>query len=181
MIRGKYGIPAIVKAAEYFQLVVTEASLGHKMDIDCEQLTALDICLAARYAGLRAKWYQKIEDNLQTTSLPILVCLNGQWSVIEKIEPAYWWRYDLDTKQVYQEPLPTPINGKYNIPVVLLAEKEIKISDTQFGLSWFLPSILRHIPQLREVLALSLVLQLMDLVSPILFQNVIDQVLVKGY
>ena len=178
MIKGEHGIAAIVKAAQSFQIVVTEESLRHKLGIACQQLTVLDVCQAARQAGLRAKSYQEITGNLQTLPLPILVCLSGKWSVIEKIASEYWWRYDLAANQLYQEPLPVAVNGKYDIPIVLLAEQEIQITDIKFGFNWFLPAILRHIKQSRDVLALSLMMQLLALVSPKLFQQVIDQVLV---
>lgn len=177
MIEGKYGIPAIIKAAQKFQIVIDKESLQHKLGVDCQRLTALDICRAARLAGLRAKWYSKVNINVITLTLPILICSNNQWSVIEKIDSdGYWLRYDLATSQVHKELLPKFI---CDIDIVLLAEKEIQAANVKFGFSWFFPSILRHINQLRYILVLSLVLQLIALVSPILFQNVIDQVLVS--
>ncbi|WP_323811227.1 type I secretion system permease/ATPase [Rickettsia conorii] len=201
LVTGEYGLPAVIRAAKHFQVVVTEESLGHKLGIDCRQLTALDVCRAARQAGLRAKCYQEgVNSAIEDLPLPILCCLNGRWSVIEKIESGYLLRYDFFSNQLCREPLPTftttiktttpkltdPINDDNidsdihtNIPIILLAEQEIQVADVKFGLHWFLPSILRHIGQLRDVLALSLLLQLIALVSPILFQNIIDQVLVS--
>lgn len=177
---GEYGVSAVVEAAKKFQILVTEESLRHKLGIDCKQLTAIEVCKAARQAGLRAKWYEKIEGNIQTLPLPLLVCIHGQWSIIKKIEPEYWWRYDFTSNQLHKELLPVVTNDKYiDIPIVLLAEQEIQVIDVKFGISWFLPSVLRHIWQLRDVLVLSLVLQLIALVGPKLFQNVIDRVLVS--
>ncbi len=177
MITAKYGIPALVRACQHFELAVTEEALYHSLGIDATQLTPLDLCRAAKEVGLRAKWYEKLSSNRLRLPLPLLICLDGQWSVVEKIEPdGSCLRYEPATQQLYTEPLPkiTP-----DAPIVLLAEKEVQVSDVAFGMRWFLPSLLRHLGQFRDVLALSLVLQLIGLVSPLLFQNVIDQVLVS--
>ncbi|TSJ80775.1 MAG: type I secretion system permease/ATPase [Candidatus Cardinium sp.] len=177
MIKGKYGIPALLKAPQYFEVIVTEETLYHSLGTDAAQLTALDLCKSAKKMGLHAKWYEKFDRNLLALPVPILICLNGQWNIIEKIESdGSCWRYDIATQMRYQEPLPKITQ---HTPIVLLAEKELQVADITSGIYWFLPSILRHIGQLRDVLVLSLVLQLMALVSPLLFQNVIDRVLVS--
>ncbi|WP_375331268.1 type I secretion system permease/ATPase [Candidatus Tisiphia endosymbiont of Oplodontha viridula] len=180
MTKGTYGIAAIVRAAQHFQIVVTEESLAHKLGVDCRQLTALEVCKAARLVGLRAKWYQKVNINIASLPLPLLVCYDEQWSIIEQVEAdGYWLRYDLASHQLYQESLPQSSSNTCNIEIILLAENEVKVTDTKFSMYWFLPSVLKHIDQLRDVLLLSLMLQLISLVSPMLFQNVIDQVLVS--
>jgi ATP-binding cassette subfamily B protein RtxE len=63
--------------------------------------------------------------------------------------------------------------------VILLADKEVANSDAAFGFSWFIPSLIKHISQAKSVLLISLFIQLVALVTPLLFQNVIDKVLVS--
>jgi ATP-binding cassette, subfamily B, bacterial RtxE len=176
MITAAYGLPAIVKAAQAFQLVVTESALSHVLGVECQQLNPLDICRAADHAGLRAKWTSGT-GQIDTMPVPALVCLNGVWNVIEHIEATQWSRYDPATQRLYQELLPSE-ERRSEILVILLAEKTLKISDVKFSLHWFLPSILRHKKQLRDVLALSFMLQMVALVTPMVFQNIIDMVLV---
>lgn len=177
MITGKYGIPALVKALQRFEVIATEESLCHSLGTDGTECTALDLCRAARIVGLRAKWYEKVNGNLLALPFPILICLNGAWSVIEKIEAdGSCLRYDIASDQSFKEPFPKITSDS---PIVLLAEKEMQVSDITFGMRWFFPVILRHMGQFRDVLILSLALQLIGLVSPLLFQNVIDQVLVS--
>lgn len=177
MKQGKNGIPALIRALHHFEVVVEEQMLYHNLGTDGSTLTALDLCTAANKAGLRAKWYERIDGTLLTVPLPILICVNGEWSVIEKIEAdGSCARYNTATGHIHNEPLPTITD---QTPIVLLAEKEIKPSDTKFGINWFLPAILRHIGQFRDLFCLSLALQLITLVSPLLFQNIIDRVLVS--
>jgi subfamily B ATP-binding cassette protein HlyB/CyaB len=53
-----------------------------------------------------------------------------------------------------------------------------ELTDPPFGLRWFLPELLRHRAVWRELLAASLVLQLIALAVPLCTQVVIDKVLV---
>jgi subfamily B ATP-binding cassette protein HlyB/CyaB len=52
------------------------------------------------------------------------------------------------------------------------------LTDRPFGLRWFIPELLRHKAIWREVLAASLVLQLVALVTPLCTQVIIDKVVV---
>ncbi|MEW9890817.1 MAG: type I secretion system permease/ATPase [Candidatus Symbiodolus clandestinus] len=176
MITAAYGIPAIVKAAHILKLAATEATLNHTLGVETQQLDALDVCRAATYASMRAKWIQGV-GRVETIPVPALVCLRGVWQVVERIEGSYWYLYDPSTQQHNREPLPTKQQWA-NTLVVLLAENKLTVSEVKFGFQWFLPSILRHKRQLRDVLALSFMLQLVALFSPMVFQNVIDMVLV---
>jgi ATP-binding cassette, subfamily B, bacterial HlyB/CyaB len=58
------------------------------------------------------------------------------------------------------------------------ADPEPALTDRPFGLSWFIPELLRHKAVWREVLLASLVLQLVALAVPLCTQAVIDKVVV---
>ena len=74
--------------------------------------------------------------------------------------------------------------GRYEIEVLLVvppeeaAPRDPALTDRPFGLRWFIPELLRHKAIWREVLAASLVLQLVALVVPLCTQVVIDKVVV---
>jgi len=61
---------------------------------------------------------------------------------------------------------------------LVAAEREPALTDRPFGLRWFVPELLRHKAVWREVLAASLVLQMVALVVPLCTQVVIDKVVV---
>ena len=72
-----------------------------------------------------------------------------------------------------------------DVLVVALAEEapqsqasEPGLTNRPFGLRWFIPELLRHKTIWREVLAASLVLQLVALATPLCTQVIIDKVLV---
>ncbi len=74
--------------------------------------------------------------------------------------------------------------ARYEAGVLLVAPpaeepaREPALTDRPFGLRWFVPELLRHKAIWREVLAASLVLQLVALVVPLCTQVIIDKVVV---
>ncbi|MEY0747265.1 ABC transporter transmembrane domain-containing protein, partial [Escherichia coli] len=62
--------------------------------------------------------------------------------------------------------------------IVLIKEQLEPEQKKTFGFSWFIPSILRQHVKLRNIFILSAIIQLFALISPLLFQNLIDKVLV---
>jgi subfamily B ATP-binding cassette protein HlyB/CyaB len=75
-------------------------------------------------------------------------------------------------------------SARYQAEVLLVAPPgeertpEPALTDRPFGLRWFIPELLRHKAIWREVLAASLVLQLVALVVPLFTQVIIDKVVV---
>ena len=74
--------------------------------------------------------------------------------------------------------------GRYSPDVLLVdvqqdeALPEASLNSQPFGLRWFIPELLRHKAIWREVLAASLVLQLVALATPLCTQVIIDKVVV---
>ncbi|MGH8765861.1 MAG: hypothetical protein ACRET8_09100, partial [Burkholderiales bacterium] len=64
------------------------------------------------------------------------------------------------------------------LPASETAAPDAGLTDRPFGLGWFLPELLRHKAVWREVLAASLVLQLVSLAVPLCSQVIIDKVVV---
>ncbi|WP_445153249.1 type I secretion system permease/ATPase [Aeromonas hydrophila] len=61
---------------------------------------------------------------------------------------------------------------------LLLAQQDLTPAEVKFGLGWFSPAVLRQQKQLRDVFCFAILLQLIALASPLLFENIIDKVLV---
>ena len=85
------------------------------------------------------------------------------------------------------EPHDVPLGefaGRYSSDVLLVdvqqdePVRDAGLIDRPFGLRWFIPELLRHKAIWREVLAASLVLQLVALATPLCTQVIIDKVVV---
>ena len=85
------------------------------------------------------------------------------------------------------EPRDVPLQefaGRYGADVMLVdvpqegTPRDAALADRPFGLRWFIPELMRHKAIWREVLAASLVLQLVALATPLFTQVIIDKVVV---
>jgi subfamily B ATP-binding cassette protein HlyB/CyaB len=71
------------------------------------------------------------------------------------------------------------LDAAYAGRVLLFTTRETLSGDARrFGLSWFIPALVKHRHALRDVLLASFFIQLVGLVTPLFFQVVIDKVLV---
>jgi subfamily B ATP-binding cassette protein HlyB/CyaB len=134
----------------------------------------------AKQFGLKARTFRSSWQRLIKTPLPGIVTLSdGSYLIVGKAS---------DDQVLVQNPLLSrPIlmsraefEGVWDGRLLLMAGRAglVELS-RRFGISWFLGAIHKYRYLLGEVLVASLFLQLFALVSPLLFQVVIDKVLVN--
>lgn len=70
------------------------------------------------------------------------------------------------------------LDARWSGGVLLLTLREPRVRGRRFDISWFVPQIVRYRRLIGEVLLITLALNLLALAAPLLFQNVIDKVLV---
>nr|WP_269783359.1 type I secretion system permease/ATPase [Marinibactrum halimedae] len=141
----------------------------------------LDILQVAGRIGLRAKASTLRIDRLNRLSPPALVYdqLHQQYRVFEGEEAKIITLTDPLTK-IRESVTLSSLKRRLAPRVILLSRKTSETpSQHRFGFRWFLPSILKHVDRFRGVIVASLLIQLFALVTPMLFQNVIDKVLVS--
>jgi len=119
-------------------------------------------------------------DQLAGTPLPALVLArDGRHFILAKS--------DGKTALVLQAGAPAPtvqpledIAARSTGRMLLFASRASILGElARFDFSWFIPAVVRYRRLLLEVLGVSLVLQLFGLVSPLMFQVVMDKVLVN--
>ena len=134
---------------------------------------------AADHLGLKAREVSVRWRRLAALPLPALVpCRDGRHLILVRVDDAQALVQDPRTPglTVYgRERLEAIWSGR----VMLLAPKRrISGAAPRFGMSWFLPFILRYRSPLAHVLVVSIVLQFFALLMPLGTQVVIDKVLV---
>lgn len=133
----------------------------------------------AKELGLKAKVVKSSWARLSKTPLPGIASLSGGgFLIVGKVS---------DDKALVQLPFTprpklltqTEFEAVWDGRIVLMTRRA-KISDLsrRFDVTWFLGAIHKYRGLLSEVLAASLFLQIFALVSPLLFQVIIDKVLV---
>jgi subfamily B ATP-binding cassette protein HlyB/CyaB len=138
-----------------------------------------DILRCAKELGLKARVLRSDWARLLNTPLPgIAVLRNGGFLLLGKAS---------DDKLIVQDPLQSrpalmaraDFEAAWSGELVLMTRRASLVSLSQrFDITWFLGAIHKYRRLLGEVVVVSFFLQLFALVSPLLFQVVIDKVLV---
>jgi subfamily B ATP-binding cassette protein HlyB/CyaB len=137
----------------------------------------------ARHYGLKAKVLRTQVSRLGALTLPLLVCLNtGRIVVLAALnttgEPVRALIQDPSEphpKVLALDELAALMTGEV---IVLTAQASISEAMRRFDFTWFVPALVKYRHLLGEVLVASLFVQLFALITPLMFQVVMDKVLV---
>ncbi|PMG28970.1 peptidase C39 [Vibrio splendidus] len=171
------GIDAVVYAGNHFHKKSTKTQLKHALGVNHSNLSDMQIREAADYIGLKSQVTKVKSNELDTLPLPVLIEIDNSWKVLTKSADGSSLLYDPTTQLDEQSEL--SLSSQLSMyKVMLVADERLSNKEVKFGLSWFAPSIWRQKSQMRDVFFYAIALQIFALVSPLLFQNVIDKVLV---
>lgn len=171
------GIDAVVYAGNHFHKKSTKTQLKHALGVNHSNLSDMQIREAADYIGLKSQVTKVKSNELDTLPLPVLIEIDNSWKVLTKSADGSSLLHDPTTQLDQQSEL--SLSSQLSMyKVILVADERLSNKEVKFGLSWFAPSIWRQKSQMRDVFFYAITLQIFALVSPLLFQNVIDKVLV---
>lgn len=144
------------------------------------EIDAATLVRLARRLGARANRRTLSIERLDQVPLPIIARdIDGSFFVIASmrdrmvlVQPASGWLAIMT---------PEELNARWTGEAVLVTTRSDGRAGGKFDVTWFIPALVRYRGLIGEVLAASLVLQLFALATPLIFQVVIDKVLVhKG-
>jgi len=174
------GLVALALVARFHGIAADPATLRHHFGLGGgERFDVVLLLRAARQLDLKARLVEREPAGLAETPLPALAeCRGGGFVVLAGVS---------EDRVLLQDPalaapevttrggFATRCTGR----LILVSRRAAPLTAAgRFDLSWFLAVVLRYRRPLLEVLAASLLLQLLALVTPLLFQVVIDEVLV---
>lgn len=175
-------LAALTHAAHQLMLTADADQLAHALGCDLAP-PDLTVREAAAHLGLRSALSQGPGCPLAALPLPALLKRDGRWytitaiTAITAITPAGWQLFDPASGTSSLQPLPSQAEAA-QWHFLLLAQQDLTPAEVKFGLGWFSPAVLRQQKQLRDVFCFAMLLQLIALASPLLFENIIDKVLV---
>ena len=172
------GLVCLQLIAQFHDVVIDTNQIEHEYRAK-NNLDEVDICRIAMGLGLKAKISQIKIDRLKHQVLPLIAKDNdGNFFVIAQIA---------ESKVLIQHPLHgkpaevdlTALTANWSGMVVqIVSRANVKGSLAKFDFSWFIPAIVKYRKLLGEVLLISLVIQILALLTPLFFQVVMDKVLV---
>ena len=174
------GLAALVLIARFHGIATDAAQLKHAAAIRSGAFSEGDLVLSARSIGLKARAVSLVPERLAKTPFPALVLDHtGRHFILAGSDG----KTALVLEPGMQAPATRPIDEvtERSSGRMLLFTSRASLAGelARFDFSWFIPAVIRYRRLLLEVLGVSLILQLFGLVSPLMFQVVMDKVLVN--
>ncbi|WP_326489795.1 type I secretion system permease/ATPase [Paraburkholderia sp. ZP32-5] len=154
--------------------------LRHAAGIKSAAFEVNDLILSARALGLKTRAIRISLNRLDRTPFPALALdKNGRHFILAGFKGGRALVLDAGEnipKQVSPEEMLARCDGNF---LVFASRASLAGELSRFDFSWFIPAVIKYRRLLLEVLLVSAVLQLFGLVSPLMFQVVMDKVLVN--
>ena len=173
------GLAALVLILGFHHIAADVGQLRHQLGAGGRPLPR-DLVRLARALGARASLRRVALDRVEGLPLPaILVGRDGSYSLIAAARAG---------KILIQAPNAAPqtvereaLEDQWSGEVILVTTRSELPGVKRFDVTWFIPAMVKYRTLLGEVLLASFVLQVFALATPLIFQVVIDKVLVhKG-
>jgi subfamily B ATP-binding cassette protein HlyB/CyaB len=178
------GMSALLSMASLHGVAADEAALRHQFG--SEPLNAQKILNAAQHLGLTAQLVPQNSERLDKAPLPAIAQsqVDGRFFMLGSFQPGTQSKTPRVLIQHMGQPpevleLPQLLSMWTGELLFFTSKANFSGALAKFDFSWFIPAIVKYRRLLGEVLLISLVLQVIGLVTPMFFQVVMDKVLVN--
>jgi ATP-binding cassette, subfamily B, bacterial HlyB/CyaB len=172
------GLVSLVTVLGFHDIAADPQQLSREFATPDGHFDSAAIVRSARSKGLKARATRSTVRRISRLPLPaILILKSGAHVILAKTAGG-----SVLVKEANNPPAEWTLQGLSDVwagEVILFARRAARDnSGTIFGLSWFVPVVMRYKTFLLEVLLASLFIQIFALISPMISQVVIDKVLV---
>ena len=176
-------LACLVMMARFHGLAADPDQIAHQHIAAGQRLSVSDMLLAGRQLGLQVKRVTTRVERLATTPLPaVAIDAEGHCFILARVDGD---KVLIQSPRVGRPELITQaeLQARWGGELVLFASRASMVGElSKFDFTWFVPAVVKYRRLLLEVLAVSFVLQLFALVTPLFFQVVMDKVLVhRGF
>ena len=171
---------ALLIMAHVHGVAASGEDLLHRFSANGKDLNQEEWLLAARYLGLKVRAVSRSISRLHLLALPAVVWQpDGQHFVLARVDDGQFLIQDLAAGKPLLLSL-ADFSARFSGQLILVASRaSILGSLAKFDFTWFIPAVIKYRRIFLEVLAVSIVLQLFALITPLFFQVVMDKVLVN--
>ena len=174
------GLAALVLIAQFHGIATDIEQLSHASGLPAGTLGLADFELAARSLSLKTRRVRTTVNRLASLPMPALVFdTGGAHFVLAGCDGDRALIVEAHSRNP-TVCTPEDVMARCNGQLLLVASRATLAGQlARFDFSWFIPAVIKYRRLLLEVLIVSAVLQLFSLVSPLMFQVVMDKVLVN--
>lgn len=178
----KLALSALMLLAHFHGVAANPADIAHRF-MSGDDLDVNEWLLAAKELGLKAKLVKHDISRLSLLALPALVWRDdGQHFVLAKVDGNRFLIQDLEQNRpvILSE---AEFAERFSGQLILVVSRASVLGQlAKFDFTWFIPAVIKYRRIFLEVLAVSVVIQLFALITPLFFQVVMDKVLVhRGF
>ena len=175
-------LQSLLMMASFHGIAADERQLRH--EFGAELFDSQTLLLACKRLGLSAKLVRQPRDRIAQAPLPAIAIDNdGRAFIAARHDSSVANAHKVLIQRPGEPPAVLPIDAfhaTWSGELVLVASKASFAGElARFDFSWFIPAIVKYRRILGEILLISLVLQLIGLITPMFFQVVMDKVLVN--
>ncbi len=172
------GLYCLVLMIQYLQQPVDPEAIWHEYGADRAAFDSLTVLRAAKKLGLKAREVSVKPKRLTKYSCPFIAQEDtDEFFIVAAVQDDFVLiqRAGSKPEKITLESLWERWPGK---AILITHRASLAGSDRKFDLSWFIPVIVKYRKVIREILLASLAIQMFALLTPIIFQVVMDKVLV---
>jgi ATP-binding cassette, subfamily B, bacterial HlyB/CyaB len=174
------GLSALVIIARFHGIATDAAQLKHAAALRSGAFSEAQLVLSARSIGLKARAVPLTPERLGKTPFPALVMdRTGRHFILAGSTGDTALVLEPGMQAPAVKPLSEIVERSSGRMLLFTSRASLGGELARFDFSWFIPAVVKYRRLLLEVLGVSLVLQLFGLVSPLMFQVVMDKVLVN--
>lgn len=177
------GLLCLALIARILGRPVDAGQLLHRYGRHDAAATATDLIRAGRELDLKIRKVATGWQHLASTPLPAIACLkDGSFVVLAALRGEAGQEAVLVAHGHNGKPRSVPraeFEAAWSGDLILVATRAgLAGGQRRFDVTWFIPAIVKYRRMFGEVLLASFIIQLLALVSPLMFQVVIDKVMV---
>ncbi|MGH8107285.1 MAG: type I secretion system permease/ATPase [Arenimonas sp.] len=181
--KSDHGLHGLVILAQFHGIAADPSQLKHQFGEGTRHFDEAELLLAAKSLGLKAKISKQLVERVETAALPALCMrMDGEHFIVAKVAGNQVLIHDFADGRAKSISL-AEFRALYDGRLLLVTSRASVLGNlAKFDFTWFIPAVIKYRRLLLEVLGVSFVLQLFALVTPLLFQVVMDKVLVhRGF
>ena len=175
------GLASLVLIAKHYKIAVDMRQMERAYVLESGSVDTTTLVRAARDLKLKVRAYENItREKLASLPMPAMMKLQGdRYIVLHGFRDGRMFITDPGYSQQIAQADEKKVMEAWTGEVILFTRRfELPKEDGRFGFRWFMPVVSKYGRYLRNVLLISLLLQLLGLAAPFFTQVIIDKVLV---
>ncbi|MCQ0034367.1 type I secretion system permease/ATPase [Burkholderia glumae] len=173
-------LACLVVIARFHGIAADVAQLRHAASRGEQPFDSDALILTARSIGLKARRVPFSVDRLDRSPLPAL-CIGheGKHFIVARKDGDAVVAFEAGSTQPVLLSKDDTARRSTGYMIVFASRASLTGELAKFDFSWFIPAVVKYRRLLLEVLGISLILQVFGLVTPLMFQVIMDKVLVS--